>query len=95
MGRSIFQGMGQPQQMPTSGAMQFANPMQKMQYIMQAMTNPAGFMKQHFPDIPDEIMNNPGAIMQYMQQTRGQMPQSEVQKAMGMYQQMYPGKEPK
>lgn len=92
MGRSIFQNMMQPQPQPMSGAPQFVNPIQKMQYVMQAMRNPAAFMKQRFPDIPDEIMNNPSAIMQYMQQTHGQVPQDEMQRVMGMYQQMNPGK---
>lgn len=54
-----------------SGAPQFANPVQKMQYIMQAMTNPAAFVKQAFPDIPVEIQNNPNQILSYLQQTRG------------------------
>ena len=56
--------------MQNSG-MQFANPMQKMQYIMQAMRNPAAFVKQNLPDIPDAISNNPNQILQYLQQTRG------------------------
>ena len=75
MGQSIFQTMNQPP-MPQnatgtfSGAIQFANPIQKMQYIMQAMTNPAAFMKQNFPDIPDEIANDPNRVFGYLQQTR-------------------------
>ena len=61
------------QQMPAMqmSGMQFANPMQKMNYIMQAMTNPAAFVKQNIPDIPDEIANDPNRILQYLQQTRG------------------------
>ena len=54
-----------------SGAIQFQNPMQKMQYIMQAMTNPAAFIKQHFPDIPDNIQNDPNQILNYLKQSRG------------------------
>lgn len=46
------------------------NPLQKMQYFMQAMTDPAGFMVQRFPDIPQSIRNDPPRIMQYLQQTR-------------------------
>ena len=49
---------------------QAMNPVQKMQYMLQAMTNPAAFVKQHFPDIPAEIQNNPNQILQYLQQTR-------------------------
>lgn len=50
---------------------QFQNPMQKAQYIMQAMQNPAAFVRQAMPDIPAEIANDPNRILQYMQQTRG------------------------
>lgn len=72
MGKSIFESMmPQPVQQPMSGAAQFVNPIQKMQYFMKAMTNPAAFMKERYPDIPDAIMNDPNRIMQYLQQTRG------------------------
>lgn len=46
------------------------NIIQRMQQVSQAMQNPAGFLKQRFPDIPAEIMNNPNHILQYLQQTR-------------------------
>ena len=46
------------------------NPIQKMQMVMQAMQNPIGFLTQRFPDIPQNIQNNPGQILQYLQQTR-------------------------
>lgn len=75
MGQSIFKSLnpgmdGSPSQaMP--GGPQFANPAQKVTYIMQAMRNPAAFMKQQFPDIPDDIINNPDAILGYLQKTRG------------------------
>ena len=46
------------------------NPLMKMQYVMQAMRNPAAFVRQAFPDIPVEIQNNPNQILQYLQQTR-------------------------
>ena len=49
---------------------QAMNPAQKMNAIMQAMTNPAAFVKQYFPDIPAEIQNNPTQILSYLQQTR-------------------------
>ena len=68
MGQSILQNLMPP---TMSGGPQFANPMQKMQYILQAMTNPAAFVKQKFPDIPDQIMNDPNQILRYLQQTRG------------------------
>ena len=66
--QSLMGNASQPQQM---SGMQFANPMQKMSYIMQAMQNPAAFVKRAFPDIPDNIANNPNQILQYIQQTRG------------------------
>lgn len=47
------------------------NPMQRMQAVMNAMQNPAAFLKQKFPDIPDEILNDPNRILSYLQQTRG------------------------
>ena len=46
------------------------NPMQKANYIMQAMTNPAAFVRQAFPDIPAQIQNDPNQILSYLQQTR-------------------------
>lgn len=73
MGQSIFQaaGMGGRPQQPNSSGMQFANPFQKANYIMQTLTNPAAFVKQQFPDIPDNIMNDPAQILSYLQQSRG------------------------
>lgn len=61
----------QPVQQQASGQPMFQNPMQKVQYILQAMRNPAAFVKQVFPDIPNEISNNPNQILAYLQQTRG------------------------
>ena len=62
--------MGQPiTQQPTG--MAFANPLQKVQYIMQTLTNPAAFVKQHFPDVPDDILNDPNRVLAYLQQSRG------------------------
>lgn len=62
----------QSQQMPMmSGGPHFQNPIQKMNYIMQAMRNPAAFVKQAIPDLPNEIANDPNRILQYLQQTRG------------------------
>lgn len=61
-----------PQTAPApSFAPSFQNPMQKMQFVMQAMQNPAAFVKQAFPDIPEGIQNDPSQILQYLQQTRG------------------------
>lgn len=59
---NAFQQMARPM-MPA--------PLQRLQMIQQAMQNPAAFVKERFPDIPDQIMNNPNQILQYIQQSRG------------------------
>jgi len=73
---------GNQQQMPGTNmyGTSFINPMQKVAYIMQAMTNPAAFVKNVFPDIPDQIQNNPNQILQYLQRTRG-ITQQDIQNA--------------
>lgn len=48
----------------------FMNQNNPMQQVMQAMQNPAAFIKSRFPDIPDNIQNDPNQIMQYLQRTR-------------------------
>ena len=63
------------------------NPMQKMNMIMQAMTNPAQFVRQAFPDIPDNISGNPNLILQYLQQTRG-ITNEQIQQTMNQMPQM-------
>ena len=62
--------IGQPVAQQMSGV-NFMNPIQKAQYIMQSLTNPAAFVKQQFPDIPDAIINDPNQILAYLQQSRG------------------------
>lgn len=57
-------------QQPMSGGPQFMNPMQKMNYILQAMRNPAAFVKQAIPDLPDQIANDPNQVLNYIMQTR-------------------------
>ena len=64
-------GMSAQSSSPASSGPQFMNPAQKVAYVMQAMRNPAAFVKQQFPDIPDEISNDPDAILNYLQKTRG------------------------
>lgn len=68
MGQSVPQQ--RPAQQPMSGGPQFMNPMQKMNYIMQAMRNPAAFVKQAIPDLPDQIANDPNQVLNYIMQTR-------------------------
>lgn len=45
--------------------------MNPMQQVLTAMNNPAAFVKNAFPDIPNEIQNDPAKIITYLQQTRG------------------------
>lgn len=89
MGQSIFQaaGIGVPQtpshpvqQPQTSVGVPMMTPVQRAAFVMQAMTNPAAFVKQQFPDIPNEIANNPQEIFNYLQRTRG-ISQADIQKA--------------
>lgn len=63
--------MGRMAPQQNSGIPQFHNPVQKMQYIMQAMRNPAAFVRQAIPDLPQSISNDPNQILRYLQQTRG------------------------
>lgn len=85
MGKSIFETLNPSsvpaQPAPVPGAGQFLNPFQQMQQVMSVMRNPAAFLKQRFPDIPDNIMHDPNQIMQYLQQTRG-ITDQQIQQAM-------------
>lgn len=56
---------------PVNNGFQFQNPMQKAQAIMQAMRNPAAFVRQNIPDLPENIANDPNQILNFLQQTRG------------------------
>ena len=69
----------QPMQQMSQG-MQFQNPVQKMNYIMQAMKNPAAFVKQNLPGIPDQIVNNPESVLQYMRKNYG-VTDADIQQA--------------
>ncbi len=77
--------MGQPV-VPRSMPMPI-NPMQKMQMVMSAMQNPGSFLKQKFPDIPDQYLNNPNLILQYLQRTRG-ITQQDIQNVQAQMPQM-------
>ncbi len=64
----------QAQQQPmVTGIPQFMNPVQKMSFIMQAMQNPAQFVRQHLNGIPEQAFQDPtgNAILQYMQRNMG------------------------
>ena len=43
---------------------------QKVNQIMQSMQNYSAFVKQQFPDVPENILNDPNQILQYIQKTR-------------------------
>lgn len=47
-----------------------ANPMQRMNQVMQAMRNPVPVILQAFPDIPAYMQNSPDQMLQYIKQTR-------------------------
>ena len=50
---------------------QFQNPVQKMNYIMQAMRDPSSFVRNAIPGLPIEIANDPDKILNYMKQNCG------------------------
>ena len=60
------------------------NPIQKMDFIRKAMANPGLLIKQRFPDIPDNIMQDPNAILLYLQRTRG-ITNQQIQQLMQTY----------
>lgn len=64
---NMLMGHGMPQQIAPNQM----SPFQKVSMAMQAMQNPAKFVKQAIPDLPDEIANDPNRILNYLQQTRG------------------------
>ena len=57
--------------MPQTSQMMPMNNANRMMLAMQVMQNPAAFVKNAFPDIPDEIQNDPNQILGYLQRTRG------------------------
>lgn len=57
------------------------NPMQMMASFMKAMMNPAAFVRQCFPDIPQNIANDSNQVFNYLQQTRPQVSQQQIQEA--------------
>lgn len=66
-----------------NSGMQFQNPIQKANYILETLRNPAAFVKQQFPDIPENIQNNPDDILRYLQRTRG-ISDQQIQQLSGM-----------
>lgn len=70
---NMLMGGGNPMQqsMPNPVGQFSRAPIQKFQAIMQAMQNPAQFVRNAIPDLPAEIANDPNQILQYLKQTRG------------------------
>lgn len=72
---------------PTQNAQQYmppyANPLQNVNAIFQAMRNPVQFVRQAIPDLPQDIANDPNRILQYLQQTRG-ITNEQIQQAASM-----------
>ena len=60
------------------------SPIQKIGFIRQAMANPGQFIRKQFPDIPEEIANDPNRILGYLQQTRG-IPDQRIQELINLY----------
>lgn len=52
--------------------------------FQQAMANPPAFVMQKFPDIPQEIANDPAQILGYLQRTRG-IPDQRIQQMRQMF----------
>lgn len=72
---------GIPQVQPMS---QFQNPLQQMNYIMNAMRNPVAFIQDQFPDVPENIRSNPDSVLEYLQRTRGAAFTQQMQQISGM-----------
>lgn len=89
MARTVFDLFGgqsrnaPPIPQPQAVRPPFQNPAQKANYILQAMRNPAGFVKEQFPDVPEAIQNDPNAILQYLQRTRN-ISNQQIQGILGM-----------
>ena len=72
--QQFVNGYSQPQMQPN-------NPLNRMSRFYQAMQNPQPFVMNAFPDIPNEISNDPFQILQYLQKTRN-ITNSQVQQIM-------------
>ena len=69
---------------PVNNPVMFRNPAERMNYIANAMRNPPAFVKEQFPDIPESIQNDPNAILNYLQKTRGAQFTQQMQQIFGM-----------
>lgn len=82
MGNSILQAI-MPNQNPIP-QQNSPNFIQAMNEYMLAMRNPAKYIKDKFPDIPENIQNDPNQILSYLQKTRGITNQQIQQSASDM-----------
>ena len=57
--------------LPINNSVGFNSPFEKMNMIFQAMKNPAQFVRNSIPDLPENISHDPQKILNYLQQTRG------------------------
>ena len=73
-----------PQVQKSQAPQVMMNPMQQAQYIMNAMRNPVAFVSEQFPDVPENIRNNPNAVLNYLSQTRGNRFVQQMQQVSGM-----------
>lgn len=48
-----------------------SNQMNPLQQIQNAMNNPVAFVQEQFPDVPENIRNNPYSVLDYLSKTRG------------------------
>jgi len=55
-----------------------------MQYAMNAMQDPVSFVSEQFPDVPENIRNNPNAVLNYLANTRGHRFVQMFQRLSGM-----------
>ena len=65
---------------PQSNVTKFQNPVQQAQYIMNAIRNPAAFIQEQFPDVPEDIRTNPNDVLNYLQKTRGNKLMQDIQR---------------
>lgn len=59
------------------------NPLQRVNAIYQAMRNPSVFVQQMMPDVPQEILNDPYKIINWLKQNRG-ITDEQIRQVSGM-----------
>ena len=71
-----------PQPQMGNSGMRFDNPIQRFNFIRQAMTNPAAFVRQYLNGIPEQALQDPtgNSVLQYMINNMG-VTQNDIQNA--------------